>query len=62
MRVNPIEVQRYLEGVGYPATREELVEAAEAKDAPEEVVDDLRALEDQVFDGPDEVMEALGGS
>lgn len=59
---DPIEVQKHLRGVTYPATRDELIEAAEHEDAPEEVLDELRALDEEThFDGPDEVMEALGG-
>lgn len=58
MDVNPIEVQKHLKGVDYPATAEELVEQAEENDAPEEVVEALEALEG-TFDSPAEVQEAL---
>ena len=37
-----------------------LLAAAEANDAPEEVVEALEALEEQLYDGPDEVAEGLG--
>ncbi len=60
MDVNPIEVQRHLRGVDYPASREELVAAAESSGAPGEIVDALRNLSRESFDGPDDVMEALG--
>ncbi len=59
MDVNPIEVQKHLKGVSYPATKEEIVEAAEGNDAPEQILDELRSLESGRFDGPDEVQEAL---
>jgi hypothetical protein len=60
MSVNPIEVQRHLKDVSYPATREELLEAARSEDAPPDVEEALEALpEDSQFDGPDEVMEAI---
>lgn len=60
MTVNPIEVQRHLKGVSYPATREELLEAARDEDAPPDVEEALEALpEDERFDGPDEVVEAI---
>jgi hypothetical protein len=60
MTVNPIDVQRHLKGVAYPATREELLEAAREEDAPTEVEEALEGLpEEEQFDGPDEVMEAI---
>lgn len=60
MMVNPIEVQRHLKGVSYPATREELLDAAREEDAPPEVEEVLEGLpEEERFDGPDEVMEAI---
>jgi hypothetical protein len=58
MDVNPIEVQKALKGVDYPATAEELVEHAEENDADEEIIDALRTLEGH-FDSPAEVQEAL---
>jgi hypothetical protein len=60
MDVDPIEVQRHLGGVDYPARGEELVSTAESRGAPSAVVEALSGLGDREFDGPDEVMEALG--
>jgi hypothetical protein len=60
MDVNRIQVQRHLRGAPYPATREELVNLAEENDALEEVVEALESLQEDLFDGPDDVMEALG--
>ncbi|MBV9197970.1 MAG: DUF2795 domain-containing protein [Solirubrobacterales bacterium] len=59
MDVNPIEVQKHLKGISYPASREELVETAERNDAPEEIVEELRSLGAERFDGPDNVQAAL---
>ncbi len=61
MDVNPIDVQRHLRGVSYPADRDDLIEHAEGSDAPEAVLEALGDLEPETFDGPDEVVEALGG-
>lgn len=60
MDVNPIDVQKHLRGVSYPASREELVGAAQENGAPEDVLEALRDVGDEPFDGPDDVMEALG--
>lgn len=59
MDINPIEVQKALKGVDYPAEVDELVRQAEANDASEEVIEALQELVGS-FDGPDDVQEALG--
>jgi hypothetical protein len=60
MAANPIDIQRHLKGVDYPADRDELVDAARSQDAPPEVIEALERLpEDREVDGPDEVMEEL---
>jgi len=66
MTVSPVEVQKHLKGVDYPAKGEELAATAQQQDAPEEVVEALRDHSDESFDGPNAVMEAvkdiLGGN
>ncbi|MEJ6489020.1 DUF2795 domain-containing protein [Leucobacter sp. USCH14] len=57
---NPIEVQRYLGGVDYPADRSTLVEAARDSGAPDDVVSALEGLSDTTYDAPTDVSEALG--
>jgi len=60
MSVSPIEVQRHLKDVSYPATKDELLETARSQDAPPDVEEALEDLpEDSQFDGPDDVMEAI---
>ncbi len=59
MDLNPIDAQRHLKGVDYPATGEELASTAESNDAPGELVEKLRSLGDEDFSGPDQVMAAL---
>jgi hypothetical protein len=60
MQVNPIEVQKHLKGMSYPATKEDVVSTAEENGADEELVSELRGLDQQEFSGPDDVMRALG--
>jgi hypothetical protein len=60
MDVNPIEVQKHLRGVDYPASKDELIATAESNDAPQEIIEALQAMEGSEFEGPDDVMEALG--
>ncbi len=59
MKVNPIDVQKHLKGVEYPATGDELAAEAEANGAPSGIVEQLRSLAGEL-DGPDDVMRQLG--
>ncbi len=59
MSVDPIEVQKALAGISYPASKDEIVETAQQNDASDEVIESLQSLDDQQYDGPDEVEEAL---
>jgi hypothetical protein len=62
MQVNPIEVQKHLKGMSYPATKDDVVSTAEQNGADDEVVSQLRGLEKEEFSGPDDVMRSLGSS
>ena len=59
-RVNPIQIQKFLKGVDYPATKAALIENAKKMGADEEVCASLEQLPDQEFDAPVDVSEALG--
>ncbi|MER6947722.1 DUF2795 domain-containing protein [Nonomuraea sp. NPDC005983] len=58
-KVNPIELQKHLSGVDYPAKREDLVRAARAKGADQEMLQALQAIPDREYDGPSAVSQAL---
>ena len=60
MDVNPIEVQKHLGGVDYPATKDEVIATAESNGAPQEIIEALQQTDAAQFDGPADVMAALG--
>ena len=60
MDLNPIEVQKHLSGVDYPASKDELVATAESNGAPQEIIEGLQQMDGDQFEGPDDVMGALG--
>ncbi|WP_308259344.1 DUF2795 domain-containing protein [Pseudonocardia sp. H11422] len=60
MSVNPVQVQKYLSGVDYPAGKDELVSKAEQEGADEKVMQTLRDLPGDRFDSPAEVSAAIG--
>ena len=59
MEFNPVDVQKHLKGVNYPANGDELASTAESNDAPNDLVEKLRSLGEEDFSGPDKVMAAL---
>ncbi|OUL36670.1 hypothetical protein BV372_06480 [Nostoc sp. T09] len=60
-KANPVSVQKYLKGVDYPATTEELIEYAQEQGADEEVLSILEQLpEDEEFESPTDLSEAIG--
>jgi hypothetical protein len=59
MAVSPIEVQKHLKGVDYPADGEQLARTAAEQGAPEEEVDALKKHEGETFNGPNAVMKAI---
>jgi hypothetical protein len=59
-KANPVEVQAFLEGVGYPTRKRELLREAESQGARREVRATLRRLPDKRFQSPTDVSEAIG--
>ncbi|MBD2194606.1 MULTISPECIES: DUF2795 domain-containing protein [Calothrix] len=60
-KANPISVQKYLKGIDYPATTEELIQHAQEQGADEDVLSILEELpEDEEFDSPTDLSAALG--
>ena len=52
---NPIQMQKSLSGVDYPASRDDLVQHAERNGADEDVLRQLRSMPDREYDGPNAV-------
>jgi len=57
----PIELQKYLGGVDYPATKDDLVRVARQNGAPDDLVSDLENADRDSFDGPTAVSSAVAG-
>jgi predicted outer membrane protein len=58
---NPIQIQKYLKGVDYPASREQLIENAKRLGADENICASLEQLPDEHFQTPADVSEAFKG-
>jgi hypothetical protein len=60
MAVNPIQIQKFLKGVDYPASKEDLLANAERNGADEDVRATLEQLPDEEYETPADVSQALG--
>lgn len=59
-KVNPIQVQKFLDGMDYPVSKDDLVKYAQGKGADENVLNTLRRLPEQDYETPVDVSEAIG--
>ncbi|MCA1716656.1 MAG: DUF2795 domain-containing protein [Actinobacteria bacterium] len=55
------DMQQYLEGINFPADREEVASGAESNGAPQDFVDQIGNAAQDRFNGPQEVLQAVGG-
>jgi hypothetical protein len=60
MAVNPIQLQKYLSGVDYPARKQELIARARQQGADNNVMQTLESLPRDEFNSPNDVSEAIG--
>ena len=58
---NPIQVQKFLGGIDYPASKEDIVRTAKESGADENVLNALEGIPDREYDGPTAVSEAVAG-
>jgi hypothetical protein len=54
-----IQVQKALGGIGYPATKDQLINHARGANADKDVLDALQKIPDREYDGPNEVSKAV---
>ena len=59
---SPIDLQKHLKGVDYPASKDDLVRTAEEEGAGEDVVAAIRDLPGDSFDSPADVSKAFGNA
>lgn len=59
-KINPIQLQKHLKGVDYPASKEELIEHAKQNGADENAIAVLEQLPDEEYEGPTDCLLAVG--
>ena len=60
MAINPIQVEKFLKGVDYPASKDDLVKQAEQNGADQEIRSTLQQLKESSFGSPAAVSKAIG--
>jgi hypothetical protein len=58
--INPVQVQKFLDGVDFPASKEELISTARDEGADDNVIQTLQRMPDDQFQTPADVSEAIG--
>ena len=58
--INPIQVEKFLKGVDYPANKSTLLERAEVNGADENIREALQRLPDQQYKSPTDISKAIG--
>lgn len=56
---NPIQLQKHLKGVDYPASKSDLVATAREQGADQGIISALEAMPDREYDGPNAVSQAV---
>jgi hypothetical protein len=56
---SPIDIQKALSGMDYPASKDQIVQHAESHGADGEVLDALKGIDDREYEGPSGVSSAV---
>ncbi len=56
---SPIQIQKFLHGLEYPAQRQEIIDKAEEEGADDEILHLLQKLPDKDYESPVEVSSAV---
>lgn len=59
--INPTQVQQYLSGMDFPASRDDVVRHAKANGADERICDMLAQLPANHFESPTDISSAISG-
>lgn len=59
-KVNPIQLQKHLKGVDYPASKEDLIKHAKQQGADEDAVAALEQIPEKEYETPADVSKAIG--
>jgi hypothetical protein len=61
-KANPAMVEKYLAGVDYPASRQDLIKKAKDNKASEDIIDTISSLPEKTFNSPIDISKAMSKS
>lgn len=60
-KANPVQIQKHLKGVDYPANKQDLIQHAQRQGADEKVISLLEQLpENEEYENPTDLNKAIG--
>lgn len=59
-KINPINVQKHLSGIDYPASKQDVIDAAKNQKADNNVMKSLDRLPDRKYESPTDVSHEIG--
>ncbi len=59
-KVNPVQIQKYLGGIDYPCSKQDLLKTAKSKGADQNVMDVINRLPDKQYQKPTDVTKEIG--
>lgn len=59
-KVNPIQLQKHLKGVDYPASKQDLINHAKQQGADENALSALEQIPEREYETPTDVSQAIG--
>ena len=59
--LNVAHAEQFLQGVNFPASKEEAASAAESNGAPQDFISQIRNAAPERFNSPEEVLQAVQG-
>ncbi|MDI6724305.1 MAG: DUF2795 domain-containing protein [Methanobacterium sp.] len=60
VKVSPAQVEKYIKGIKFPASKQELLKQAESNNANNDVLDILENVPDKEFNSPIDISIAIG--
>ncbi|MBE3560895.1 MAG: DUF2795 domain-containing protein [Ktedonobacteraceae bacterium] len=59
-KINPVQVEKFLKGLDYPASKQDIVKHAQQHGADQNVLEALKQMPDRTFEGPTGISQAIG--
>jgi len=58
-KTNPVAIERYIKGIGFPANKEDLIQQAQENGAPEDVMDVLNRFDEHEYNSPIDISKEV---